>query len=72
MKIRLQSFTGGITLIDLAIIFAVLSVVGLPSFAAGVTAAAVVALFLLVALAVLLVVRGVGLMLRREHQQEES
>ncbi|MBP9809792.1 hypothetical protein KBF38_15940 [bacterium] len=72
MKIRLQSFTGGITLIDLAIIFAVVAVVGLPSFAAGVTAAVVVALFLLVALAVLLVVRGVGLMLRREHRQAES
>ena len=72
MKIRLQSFTGGITLIDLAIIFAVVAVVGLPSFAAGVTAAAAVAVFLLVALAVLLVVRLLGLLLRREHRETES
>lgn len=69
MKIRLQSFTGGITLIDLAIIFAVVAVVGLPSFAAGLAAAAVVALFLLVALAVLLVVRGLGLLWRRSRQE---
>ena len=72
MKIRFQSFTGGITLIDLAIILAVVAVVGLPSFADGVTAAAVVAVFLLVALAVFLVVRLLGLLLRREHRETES
>lgn len=72
MKIRLQSFTGGITLIDLAIIFAVLAVVGLPSFAAGLAAAAVGTLFLLMALVVLFVVRVVGLLFRREHRQAES
>lgn len=64
MKIRLQSFTGGITLIDLAIVFAVVNVVGLPSFAAGLTVAALCTLFLLVSLAVVVVVRMIGLFLR--------
>lgn len=65
MKIRLQSFTGGISLIDIAIIFAVVAVVGLPSFAAGLTIVAVGTLFLLVALAVLFAVRMVALLVRR-------
>lgn len=69
MKIRLQSFTGGITLIDLAIIFAVVAVVGLPSFATGLTFAALVTVFFLVALAVLFVVRAVGLLWRGNRQQ---
>jgi hypothetical protein len=68
MKIRLQSFTGGITLIDLAIVFAVAAVVGSPSVAAGLTVVAVGTLFQLVALTGLLVVRGVGLLLRRNRQ----
>jgi hypothetical protein len=72
MKIRLKSFTGGITLIDLAIIFAVLAVVGLPSFATGVTVIALGAAFLVVALAVLLAVRVVGLLFRRKRREAES
>lgn len=63
MKIRLQSFTGGVTLIDLAIIFAVVAVVGLPSFATGLTFAALGTVFFLVALAVLFAVRVVGFLL---------
>lgn len=69
MKIRLQSFTGGITLIDLAIIFAVLAVVGLPSFVAGLTIAAVLTALVLVVLAVLLLVRVVGLLLRGSSRE---
>lgn len=64
MKIRLQSFTGGITLVDLAIVFAVVTVVGAPSVAMGLFVAALCALFLVVALAVLAVVRAVGLLFR--------
>ncbi len=64
MKIRLQSFTGGITLVDLAIVFAVVTVVGAPSVAKGLFVAALCALFLVVALTVLAVVRAVGLLFR--------
>lgn len=67
MKIRLQSCTGGITLIDLAIIFAVVAVVGLPSFTTGLTFAALGTVFFLVALAVLFAVRLVGLLFRHKH-----
>lgn len=59
----------GFTLIDLAIIFAVVSVVGLPSMATGLTFAALGTVFFLVALAVLSVVRVVGLLVRATRQQ---
>lgn len=65
MKIRLQSFTGGITLIDLAIIFAVVAVVGLPSVLAGLTIAAVFTALILVVLAVLMLVRVAALLFCR-------
>lgn len=68
MKIRLQSFTGGITLIDLAIVFAVVSVVGLPSFAVGLIVIALLTVILLVALLVVLAVRTIGLLLRGNRQ----
>ncbi len=69
MKIRLQASIGGITLIDLAIIFAVVAVVGLPSFATGLTFAALGTVFFLVALVVLFAVRAVGLLWRGNRQQ---
>jgi hypothetical protein len=56
-------------LIDLAIIFAVVAVVGLPSFATGLTFAALGTVFFLVALAVLFTVRAVGLLWRGNRQQ---
>lgn len=81
MKIRLQSFTGGITLIDLAIIVAVVSMVFAPSNAKElfVVALFVVCMlvvlavaFVLLALALFIFVFGVSLMLQQEHREVES
>lgn len=60
----------GFTLIDLAIIFAVVAVVGLPSFATGLTFAALGTVFFLVALAVLAAVRVLALLLRRNGKEQ--
>jgi hypothetical protein len=67
-----RSSQAGFTLIDLAIVFAVVAVVGAPSAAAGLFAAALCGVFMLVALAVLSVVRVVGFLLRRKHREAES
>ena len=69
MKIGLQTFTGGITLIDFAIVFAVVAVVGLPSAVAGLTALSLGGLLLFVALAVVFFVRVVALLLLRRRAQ---
>lgn len=67
-----RSSQAGITLIDLAIVFAVVAVVGAPSAAAGLVVAALCVVFVLVALAVLSVVRVAGFLLRRKHREAES
>lgn len=81
MKIRLQSFTGGITLVDLAIIFAVVSVVFAPLNARELFVVALFVVFMLVVLAVAFAllslalfcfVFAVSMMFEPEHREAES
>jgi len=71
IKSAFQHFSGGLTLIDVAIVFAVVAVVGLPSFETAVVFAVVAlvgTLALVAVLVVLVTVRVVGLLLRGHLQ----